>query len=42
MKGKIRLIAAPRRRPHMVGGEYSIKGELEVDGGDGEVSLLAA
>lgn len=38
--GSRRLIAAPLRRPQMVGGEYSISGELEEDGGDGESSLL--
>jgi hypothetical protein len=42
MNGKKRLIAAPRRSPHSVGGVYSIiGGELEEDGGDGERSSLS-
>lgn len=41
MKGNSRLIAAPRTKPHRVGGVYSIiGGELEEDGGDGEISSL--
>ena len=41
MKGNSRLIAAPRRRPQSVGGLYNIiGGELEEDGGDGEISSL--
>ena len=41
MKGKSKLIAAPRRSPHRVGGLYRIiGGELEEDGGDGEMSSL--
>ena len=41
MNGKSRLIAAPRRRPQRVGGLYNIRGgELEEDGGDGEISSL--
>ncbi len=39
--GNSKLIAAPRNRPHIVGGEYKIKGELEDDGGEGESSLFA-
>ena len=37
-KGKKRLIAAPRSRLHIVGGEYSIKGGdcSEDGGGEGE------
>ena len=31
-------MAAPRRSPQNVGGEYRISGELEDDGGDGEES----
>lgn len=39
--GNRRLIAAPRRRPHIVGGVYRIiGGELEEEGGDGESSSL--
>lgn len=37
-KGKNRLIAAPRNKPQIVGGEYKIIGELDDDGGDGESS----
>lgn len=34
-------MAAPRRRPHNVGGVYRIiGGELEDDGGEGEMSSL--
>lgn len=40
MKGKSRLIAAPRSRPQNVGGEYSIIGDLEDEGGEGERSLF--
>ena len=41
MNGKNRLIAAPRRRPHSVGGVYRIiGGELEDEGGEGESSSL--
>jgi len=39
--GNSRLIVAPRNRPHIVGGEYKIRGELEEDGGEGESSLFA-
>lgn len=40
MNGRNRLIAAPRNKPHRVGGEYKIiGGELE-DGGEGESSSL--
>lgn len=39
--GRSRLIAAPLSNPHIVGGEYSISGELEEEGGDGESSLFA-
>ena len=43
MNGSKRLIAAPRRRPHIVGGEYRIKpGELEEDGGDGDSSSCSS
>ena len=38
--GKKRLIAAPLNRPQNVGGEYSISGELEDEGGDGDSSWL--
>jgi hypothetical protein len=42
MNGKKRLIAAPRRSPHSVGGVYSIiGGELEEDRGEGERSSLS-
>src|SRR5436305_11896258 len=41
MNGSNRLIAAPRTRPHNVGGEYRIRGELEDDGGDGDKSWFA-
>jgi hypothetical protein len=42
MNGNSRLIAAPRSSPHSVGGLYSIiGGELEEDGGDGEISSLS-
>lgn len=37
--GSSRLIAAPRSRPHIVGGVYSIIGEVEDEGGDGDRSL---
>ena len=41
MNGKTRLIAAPRSRPHRLGGEYKITGDgLEEDGGDIESSSL--
>jgi hypothetical protein len=41
MNGSSKLIAAPRRSPQSVGGVYSIiGGELEEDGGDGEISSL--
>jgi hypothetical protein len=40
-KGSRRLIAAPRSKPQSVGGEYSIMGELEEDGGDGDTSSFA-
>lgn len=33
-------MAAPLKRPQKVGGEYSISGELDEDGGEGESSLL--
>lgn len=33
------MIAAPLNRPHMVGGEYKIIGEVEEDGGEGERSF---
>jgi hypothetical protein len=40
-KGNNRLIAAPRIKPHKLGGEYRIiGGELEEDGGDMESSSL--
>ena len=39
-KGSSKLIAAPRSRPQKVGGEYSIIGDLEDEGGEGERSLL--
>jgi hypothetical protein len=39
IKGSSRLMAAPRRTPQSVGGVYSIiGGELEVEGGEGEIS----
>jgi hypothetical protein len=42
--GRNKLIAAPLTKPHIVGGEYNISGEL--DGGDdvggSESSLLAS
>jgi hypothetical protein len=41
MKGNNKLIAAPLRRPHRVGGLYRIIGELDDEGGDGERSSLA-
>lgn len=41
MKGRRTLIAAPRNKPHIVGGEYSIIGELDEEGGDGDSSLFA-
>jgi hypothetical protein len=41
MNGNSRLIAAPRRRPQSVGGLYNIiAGELDEEGGDGEISSL--
>lgn len=41
MNGNSRLIAAPRSNPHSVGGVYRIiGGELEEDGGEGEMSSL--
>jgi hypothetical protein len=41
MKGRTRLIAAPRSRPQMLGGEYKTTGDgLEEDGGDIEISSL--
>jgi hypothetical protein len=41
MNGRSRLIAAPRNKPHNVGGEYSIIGEFEEEGGgEGESSSL--
>jgi hypothetical protein len=41
INGRSRLIAAPRNKPHKVGGEYNIIGELEEeDGGEGESSSL--
>ena len=40
MKGSSKLIAAPRSRPQKVGGEYSIIGDLEDEGGEGERSLF--
>jgi hypothetical protein len=41
MNGRSRLIAAPRTKPHNVGGEYRIiGGELEEEGGEGERSSL--
>ena len=36
MNGSIRLIPAPRSKPQNVGGEYSINGDEEEDGGDGD------
>lgn len=39
-KGRSRLIAAPLSKPQNVGGEYSISGELDEDGGEGESSLF--
>lgn len=40
-KGRNKLIAAPRRSPHKVGGVYRIiGGDIEEDGGDGERSSL--
>jgi hypothetical protein len=41
MNGRSRLIAAPRNKPHSVGGEYNIMGEFEEEGGgEGESSSL--
>ena len=41
MNGRSRLIAAPRSKPHNVGGEYNIIGEFEEEGGgEGESSSL--
>jgi hypothetical protein len=41
MNGRSKLIAAPRNKPHNVGGEYSIIGEFEEEGGgEGESSSL--
>ena len=37
--GSSKLIAAPRSRPHIVGGVYNIIGEVEDEGGDGDRSL---
>ena len=37
--GRSTLIAAPRKSPHIVGGEYNIMGELEEYGGEGETSF---
>ena len=37
--GSNRLIAAPRIKPHIVSGEYSIIGDLEEDGGEGDKSF---
>jgi hypothetical protein len=39
--GSRRLIAAPLNSPQIVGGLYSINGELDEEGGEGESSLLA-
>ena len=36
INGSMRFIAAPRSNPHNVGGEYSISGEDEDEGGDGD------
>lgn len=36
MNGNIRFMAAPLSKPHTVGGEYNIRGELEDDGGEGD------
>lgn len=35
--GKNRLIAAPLARLQNVGGEYKISGELDVEGGEGDM-----
>jgi hypothetical protein len=40
MNGNNRLIAAPRSKPQILGGEYKMTGELEDEGGDGEISSL--
>jgi hypothetical protein len=41
INGKSKLIAAPLNKPQSVGGEYSIIGEFEEEGGgDGESSSL--
>jgi hypothetical protein len=41
MNGNSKLIAAPRSKPHRLGGEYKIiGGGLEEDGGDMESSSL--
>jgi hypothetical protein len=42
MKGSTRLMAAPRSNPQIVGGEYSINGELDDDGGEEDESSLFA
>ena len=39
-KGNSRFIPAPLSKPHMVGGEYRIIGELEDEGGESDNSLL--
>jgi hypothetical protein len=42
MNGRSRLIAAPRTKPQIVGGEYNMSGEFEdeddVEGGEDEES----
>lgn len=40
INGSSKFIAAPLSRPHNVGGEYKIIGELEDNGGDGDRSSL--
>ena len=41
MNGKTRLIAAPRIKPHRLGGVYNTTGDgLEEDGGDIDISSL--
>jgi hypothetical protein len=41
INGNNKLIAAPLNNPHIVGGVYSIiRGELEEEGGEGEMSSL--
>lgn len=37
MNGKNRLIAAPLAKLQNVGGEYRISGELDAEGGDGDI-----